>query len=947
MDQQDLRGDREHLYRSVFETAREGMWVLDADACTELINARMAEMLGYSPQEMLGQHISRFFPDIADSVSARFEQLRAGEASQEEVLLRHRDGSAMSVLVARSPLYSQDGVFMGGVGIFTDITARKEAERESLFHAGLLGAVSEGVIVTDADWRITYWNRGAERLYGWRAEEVLGQNVLDVVPSEPSVEQAKEIMAHLAAGKSWSGEFIARRRDGSDLLVAVSDTPMLDENGALVGLIGISSDLTEHHELRKGRERLVALLDASPDFVAIGDTDARILYMNRAGRAMTGVGPDEDLADYDAVGLHPPSWAETLQNTVLPTAAKEGVWRGQGTLVDRDGHEVSVDQVVVAHYGTDGSVEFFSTVARDITELEALTAARDTALRATRQANARAAQQAAVADLGGRALAGIDHDILMDEAVAAVAAGLETDGVALFELKTSEELVPVAATGCLAAVRGADRAPAGSDSQLRYTIALGSSVVADDLANDHRFAPPPTLIDVGLVSGLCVLVRVSGSCHGVLATYSSQPRRFSAEDVNFVQAVANVVATAIERRRHEAAQDQLHRQARLAAVGQLAAGVAHDFNNIVAAISLYAELLETEPGLGEAGHSYVAVVRQQVERGASLVWQVLDFAHRSSLELVDIDLARLVERLVPLLRRTLPVPVTITVIHDGLPYWVRADTTRLQQIFMNLVSNANHAIDGVGRITISLFRHGVDGDQASPLDNPLRRPTVRVDIDDSGAGMAATVLTRAFEPFFTTKSPGQGTGLGLAQVHGLIAQHDGHIDVSSTPGIGTTVSFWLPTPETPGPAPTPTDTATNQPSDIPKGRGEPVLVVDDDPAVRAAMARIVNWLGYTATVAESGETACSILTKDSGSIAVVVSDVRMPGMGGETLAQVIADHWPDIPVILVSGYPNPTSFESPPGAAHTDQPRRLPPARLHKPFSSRQLAAAINVALDR
>jgi signal transduction histidine kinase len=536
----------------------------------------------------------------------------------------------------------------------------------------------------------------------------------------------------------------------------------------------------------------------------------------------------------------------------------------------------------------------------------------------------------------------------MEDAVAAVAAGLDIDYVALFELKSSEELVAVAASGSLATVLGTDGVATATESQIRYTMATGAAVVADDVANDTRFASPSILVDLGVVSALSVIVRVSGRFHGVLAVYSSLSGRFAAEDVNFVQAVANVMAAAIERRRHEEAQEQLHRQDRLAAVGQLAAGVAHDFNNIVAAIRLYVELLETEPGFSDAAHGYVGVIRQQVERGASLVWQVLDFAHHSSLELIDVDLARWLEQLRPLLGRTLPFPVTLTVAHDGLPYWVRADTTRLQQILMNLVSNANHAIEGPGHITISLFRHGVDGDHTSPLDNPLRRPSVRVDVDDTGTGMDATVLARAFDPFFTTKSPGEGTGLGLAQVQGLIAQHEGHIDVSSTPGVGTTVSFWLPSAETAGLSPTATSTPTaTQPPDIPRGRGQAMLVVDDDPAVRAAMAGVINWLGYTATVAESGETACSILNEKSGSIAAVVSDVMMPGMGGETLAQVIADNWPEIPVILVSGNPNPIPFEPPTGATRSEEPQRPPFVRLHKPFTSRDLAGAINAALHR
>ncbi|MDQ6613411.1 MAG: ATP-binding protein [Actinomycetota bacterium] len=526
----------------------------------------------------------------------------------------------------------------------------------------------------------------------------------------------------------------------------------------------------------------------------------------------------------------------------------------------------------------------------------------------------------------------------MAEAIDAVGSGLGTDCGVVFEVRGLNDLVAVAPAECNGGVAPA-RAGFGlhAHAHARFTLVAEDPVIIEDLSRETRFSTLE-MIGHGLTSGLSASITVDGAPYGVLAAYATRRCLFSDEDASFVQAVANVVGMGTERHRQAEARRTAQQHDRLAAVGRLAAGAAHDFNNIVAAISLYAELLEQQHRLDDAGRDYVGAIRQQVERGASLVWQVLDFAHRSSLKLVDVDMACFLDQLVPLLRRTLPKGLVLSLQHDGEPYLVRADTTRLQQIFMNLVSNAKDAIEAPGQVTLSLFRHGIDADGSSPLDNPMCRPSVRVDVADTGSGMDAGVLTRAFEPFFSTKSPGQGSGLGLAQVHGLVSQHEGHIDLLSVVGRGTTVSIWLTGREI---------MSTDQPetpAEIPRGQGEQVLVVDDDPAVRVAMARVLSWLGYAATEADSAEAAISVLSSGVNSIAVVVSDVMMPGMGGESLARVVANRWPPLPVILVSGYP--ISVPTDRAADPAGRGEMRPPIRLQKPFSSRQMAAAIETALS-
>ena len=228
-------------------------------------------------------------------------------------------------------------------------------------------------------------------------------------------------------------------------------------------------------------------------------------------------------------------------------------------------------------------------------------------------------------------------------------------------------------------------------------------------------------------------------------------------------------------------------QDRLAAIGQVAAGVAHDFNNIVTVISLCAQLLESQRGLDELGREQLADIRREAERGASMAWQILDFAHHGPINRVPVDLDDLFADLLPVLRRTQPARISIDVHADRAEHRVSGDAVRLEQIVCNLAANACDAMPTGGRLDITLGRADV-----APARAWARGPWVRVSFRDSGDGIAPEVLPRVLEPFFTTKPPGHGTGLGLAQVDALVTQHDGHVHVRSTPGDGTTVDVWLP-----------------------------------------------------------------------------------------------------------------------------------------------------------
>ncbi|MEW5869231.1 MAG: ATP-binding protein [Chloroflexota bacterium] len=242
-------------------------------------------------------------------------------------------------------------------------------------------------------------------------------------------------------------------------------------------------------------------------------------------------------------------------------------------------------------------------------------------------------------------------------------------------------------------------------------------------------------------------------------------------------------------------QAQALMQQRLATVGQMAAGMAHDFNNIMASILVYTDMLDLDAGISQNSRERVGVIRKQIKRATELIRQILDFSRRSVMQMTSLDLLALLEETEKLLQGVLPGAIAFEVKYPFGEYWVRGDATRLQQVFVNLCLNARDAMPRGGRLQVELERYSPDGRQ--PPSNPelSEGEWIRICVSDTGCGIPAEILSHIFDPFFTTKPVGQGSGLGLAQVYGIVKQHGGHIDVYSKVGEGTTFTIHLPSLE--------------------------------------------------------------------------------------------------------------------------------------------------------
>lgn len=345
-------------------------------------------------------------------------------------------------------------------------------------------------------------------------------------------------------------------------------------------------------------------------------------------------------------------------------------------------------------------------------------------------------------------------------------------------------------------------------------------------------------------------------------------------------------------------QRQLYEQERLAAIGQLAAGIAHDFNNLLAVITLHTDLVLRTSDLNERNQGRLATVQQQVDYAAHMVKQILDFSRRSNLERQPLDLVSLLNKQVELFRRTLPEHVEVEWVCEPDEIVVEADATRIQQIIMNLAVNARDALPAGGRFTLELSSLELQPRQEPPAVGMAPGRWARLRATDTGAGIAPEHLDRIFEPFFTTKKPGKGTGLGLAQVYGIVAQHGGHITVSSRVGVGTTFTIYLPlltmTMET--------AVISSAVDPHPHGHGELVLIVEDNEALRALLLEYLQMWQYRVLEAANSEEALARLAEYSLEVALILSDVVMPRLGGVELFQAVRQRSRRIPFILMSGH---------------------------------------------
>ena len=392
----------------------------------------------------------------------------------------------------------------------------------------------------------------------------------------------------------------------------------------------------------------------------------------------------------------------------------------------------------------------------------------------------------------------------------------------------------------------------------------------------------------------------------------------------------SVMRDLTERRRLE---EQLGQSQKMEAIGRLAGGIAHDFNNMLTAISGYAQLLGSSLEGTDPRQDDVSAIVTAAESAARLTNQLLAFSRRQILQPRVVAPAEVLTGIAPLIRRLIGEGLELTIEADPETGNVRADPNQLEQVIVNLAVNARDAMPLGGRLTLETRNVTQDESYAEAHADVAPGHYVLVAVSDTGVGMDSETIARVFEPFFTTKGPERGSGLGLATVYGIVKQSGGHVWVYSEPGRGTTFKVYLPRVDTPAdPLPLP------RPERSPAGGNETILVVEDDDAVRVLVATSLERAGYTVLAAADGRDALPIIERQPGPIHLLLTDVVLPAMSGQELAEHARASRPDMRVLFMSGY-------TPNAVVHhgvLDEGVNY----LAKPFSRGELLGQVRAVLD-
>ncbi|TVP77137.1 MAG: PAS domain S-box protein [Gemmatimonadales bacterium] len=385
-------------------------------------------------------------------------------------------------------------------------------------------------------------------------------------------------------------------------------------------------------------------------------------------------------------------------------------------------------------------------------------------------------------------------------------------------------------------------------------------------------------------------------------------------------------------------QSQFLRAQRLESIGTLAGGIAHDLNNVLAPILMSIDLMRedtTNPDILETLESLEA----SAHRGSRLVRQVLAFARGLDGARVPVELERIVDELARVIRDTFPRSIDLQVdVEEGLQK-VRGDPTQVHQVLLNLLVNARDAMPDGGALTLRARNVVLDEQYAAMSPRARPGPHVRVTVEDSGVGMTREVMEQIFDPFFTTKAPGEGTGLGLSTADAIMRSHGGVLNVYSERGKGTTFRAYFPADPAEGGEVAPTE-STGSSGSMPRGKGERILVVDDDRGVREVTRQMLEAFGYRVLVADHGGQALEVARRAAGEapLDLVLTDVMMPVMDGIQLVEALAKESPGLPVVVASGLGNAGHRERLEAAGVTHY--------LSKPYTARRLLAVFREVFD-
>ena len=699
--------------------------------------------------------------------------------------------------------------------------------------------------------------------------------------------EEKEILARIGRGESMAHfETVRVRKDGKHIHVSITLSPIVDDGGKVIGASKIARDITgrkrAEEALKHERNLLRTLIDHIPDCIYVRDLANRFIEANVSLARLMGVAKPSDLIGRRDADFYPPEVAADYDKVDQGVFAGQPVINRERALRFPNGQELVFLNTKVPFKNDKGEVVGLIGIGHDITESK----------RAEEALNYERNLMRTMLDNSPDFIYFKDIQSRFIKAGKALASQIGVKSPDELVGKTDFDLFDEA-----------HARPAFEDEQ--EIIRTGRPMIAKEEQEVWKDG------------------------HVTWASSTKLPMRDAAGKITGIMGVSRDIT---EKRRLE---EQLRQAQKMEAVGQLAGGVAHDFNNILAVIQMQAGLMKSNTNLLPEQRQSADEICTAVERAAALVRQLLLFGRKSTLQPRDLDFNDGINNLARMLRRVLGENIELQFRFSPRSLFIHADPVLLDQVLMNLAVNSRDAMPKGGRLIIETA--AVTFDEQAVSQTPQARPGsfVCLSVSDTGSGIAPENLPRIFEPFFTTKGLGKGTGLGLAVIHGIVHQHNGWINVYSEIGRGTTFRVYLPCLAK-------TSVAAPEPSgmtNMPRG-SETILLVEDDASLRAVMHKTLAQLGYCVLEAVDGAAALKIWKWKHDEIQLLLTDLMMPGgVNGKELGKKLLKDHPKLKVIYTSGYSA--------DVAGTDLPLEEGVNFLIKPVQAHKLAQTIRTRLDR
>lgn len=855
----------EAKFRGLLEAAPDAIVGVNPDGTIALVNAQAERLFGYPREALVGQPVEVLVPD---AVRRRHPQHRGRYLGHPEhrpmgagmeLAARRADGTEFPCEISLSAIDTEEGILVSAA--IRDVSDQQRAAEARNRLASIVQSSHDAIMGKTLDGVITSWNPGAERLYGYTAQEIIGSHAEVLYPPGERAVEA-DILARITAGQRVEQYQTRRlRKDGSRVTVSLSMSPIADATGRIIGVASVSRDVSDR-VLAEAKFR--GLLEAAPDAIVGVNRDGVIALVNAQAERLFGYAREELVGQ--RVEMLVPEYARDVHPERRAGYLSDPAPRPMGAGMQlagrrRDGSHFPAEISLSSIDTEDGLL--VSAAIRDVSDRTRAEAKFRGLLEAAPDAIVGVNPNGRITLVNAQAerLFGYDRNELIGQPIE------------ILVPERARTVHPGHRTTYFAQPRPR---PMGAGMQLAARRKDGTEFPAEISLSALDTEDGPV---------------VSAAIRDVTDRIEAQAER-------------ERLKTQSERERLEA---QLHQSQRLESLGQLAGGVAHDFNNLLAVMLNYTSFISEEitqaavedPERWRPLHHDIAQVQRAGERATELTHQLLAFGRREVVRPQVLDLNTVVTEVETLLRRTLGEHIQLRTELATEPWPVLADPGQLEQVLLNLAVNARDAMPDGGTLSIDTSNTVIDDTAAAAEAGPGRYVELRV--ADTGTGIPPDVAERVFEPFFTTKPKGEGSGLGLATVYGIITQAGGHARINSSPGAGTTFTALLPaTDQEAAPA-----IEHAIPAPPRRQGGETVLIVEDEQALREVARRILTSNGYHVLTAADGPEALKIAEHTDSHIDLLLTDVIMPHMLGKELATSICELYPYIRVLYMSGYAQP------------------------------------------